>query len=210
MAFNFFKKADFTPEALNDLCLGLEKIAESSYKIFLESFGFDENTYGDATRLETHIAVLFYIDYCMASEKISESTRESFYKLARAKVIEKFSGKLPYTDLVDIIDYRYYDEYSQIPMKIGKDWLQSFNNLYEVKLKGTENTDIIKRHSAIKTEGIFEYLPKKTLFIRDFANIYKTAKLVKELLAGKDMQSILQEIEKADTETKKYFQERGI
>ena len=46
-------------------------------------------------------------------------------------------------------------------MKIEKDWLQSFNNLYEVKLKGTENTDIIKRHSAIKTEGIFEYLPKK-------------------------------------------------
>jgi len=211
MVFNFFKKTDFPPESLNDLWLGLEKIANSSYKNFLEAFGFDKNEYGEATRFEAYIAVLFYIDYCMASEKIPQETRKNFYELVKSKVIEKFSDKLPDTDLADIIDYRYYDEYSQIPVKRGKDWLQSFHSLYEIKLKGTENTDIIEKLPAIKTEGIFEWAPKKALFIRDeTANVYKATKLVKELLSGKKLQSILQEIEKADAEIKKEFRNRGL
>ncbi|MEX2411295.1 MAG: hypothetical protein WD607_07955 [Candidatus Paceibacterota bacterium] len=211
MVFNFFKKADFSPETLNDLWLGLEHVTDSSYKIFLESFGFAENEYGEATRFETHIAVLFYVDYCMASEKISLETRKNFYELAKGKIIEKFSNKLPDTDLADIVDYRYYDEYSQIPVKRGKNWLQSFHSLYEIKLKGTENTDIVEKLPAIKTEEIFEWAPQKASFIRDeTANIYKATKLVKELLAGKDLQSILQEIKRADEEIKKELKNKGL
>src|SRR3989344_8419157 len=163
MALNFFKKVknDFKQSTLEDLYLGLEKIADSSYRIFLESFGFDKNTYDEATRLEACVAVLFYVDYCMASNNIPENTRKNFYELAKAKVIERFSSKLANTDLADIIDYRYYDEYSQIPVKRGKDWLQSFHSLYEIKLKGTENTNNVKMSSPIKAESIFEYMPKK-------------------------------------------------
>ena len=197
---------------LNDLYLGLEKIADYSYKIFLECFNFKEESFAEATKFETYIAVFFYIDYCLASENTTENEnmRENFYKLFKEKTIEKFSNKLSNTDLSDIIDHRYYDEYSQIPIKVGKDWLQSFNTLYEVKLKGTENANAVEKHSGIKAESIFEYIPKKLCFIKETGNIYKSMKLVKELTAGKSLFQSLKEIEIADLEIKRKFQEEGI
>lgn len=196
---------------INDLYSGLEKIADSSYRTFLESFDFEERNFGEATKFEAYVAMLFYIDYCMVSENISESARKNFYELAKSKIIERFRDKLPNTDLSDIIDYRYYEEYSQIPVKRGKDWIQSFQGLYEIKLKGTENTDVVKRLPGIKTESILEWAPKKALFIRDeTGNIYKATKLVKELFAGKSLDLIMQEIEKADLEIKKEFREKGL
>ena len=195
---------------LDDLYSGLEKIADSSYRIFLESFDFDERAFGEATRFETCVAILFYIDYSMVSENISENIRKNFYELANVKIIERFSNKLSNTDLSDIVDYR-YEEYSKIPMKMGEHWLQSFNDLYEVKLKGTENTDTIKKLPGIKYEGASEQVLKKVLFIRDeTGSIYKALKLVKELFAGKSLRSIIQEIEKTDLKVKQEFRERGL
>jgi hypothetical protein len=182
--YDFFRKNNQKENILDDLYSGLEKIADSSYRIFLESFNLDERAFGEATRFETCVATLFYIDYCM-SVNISENIRKNFYELAKVKIIERFSNKLSNTDLSDIIDYRFDEEYSKIPMKMGRDWPKSFNNLYEVKLKGTEKTDTIKKLPVIKDEGMSEWLPKKALFIRDeTGSIYKAAKLVKELFAG--------------------------
>lgn len=208
--FDFFRKNNPKENMLDDLYSGLEKIADSSYRIFLESFDFDERTFGEATRFETCVAILFYIDYFM-SGNISENVRKNFYELAKVKIIERFSNKLSNTDLSDIVDYRYYEEYSEITMKMGEHWLQSFNNLYEVKLKGTENTDTIKKLPGIKYEGLSEQVPKKALFIRDeTGSMYKAAKLVKELFAGKSLHSIIQEIEEADLKIKQKFRESGL
>jgi len=207
--FDFFRKNNQKENILDDLYSGLEKIADSSYRIFLESFNLGERAFGEATRFETCVATLFYIDYCM-SENISENIRKNFYELAKVKIFERFSNKLSNTDLSDIIDYR-FDEYAKIPMKMGRDWPKSFNNLYEVKLKGTENTDTIKKLPGIKDEGISEWAPKKALFIRDETrSIYKAAKLVKELFAGKSLHSIIQEIEEADLKIKQKFRESGL
>jgi hypothetical protein len=195
---------------LDDLYSGLEKIADSSYRIFLESFDFDERAFGEATRFETCVAILFYIDYSIVSENISENIRKNFYELAKVKIIERFSNKFSNTDLSDIVDYR-YEEYSKIPMKMEEHWLQSFNDLYEVKLKGTENTNTIKKLPGIKYEGASEQVLKKVLFIRDeTGSIYKALKLVKELFAGKSLHSIIQEIEKTDLKVKQEFRERGL
>lgn len=161
--FDFFRKNNPKKNMLDDLYSGLEKIADSSYRIFLESFDFDERTFGEATRFETCVAILFYIDYFM-SGNISENIRKNFYELAKVKIIERFSNKLSNTNLSDIVDYRYYEEYSEITMKMGEHWLQSFNNLYEVKLKGTENTDTIKKLPGIKYEGLSEQVPSKAMF----------------------------------------------
>ena len=208
--FDFFRKNNPKENMLDDLYSGLEKIADSSYRIFLESFDFDEKTFGEATRFETCVAILFYIDYFM-SGNISENIRKNFYELAKVKIIERFSNKLSNTDLSDIVDYRYYEEYSEITMKMGEHWLQSFNNLYEAKLKGTENTDTIKKLPGIKYEGLSEQVPKKALFIRDeTGSMYKAAKLVKELFAGKSLHSIIQEIEEADLKSKQKFRESGL
>jgi len=207
--FNFFKKNNPKENILDDLYSGLEKIAESSYRNFLESFTLDERTFGEATRFETCVAALFYIDYCM-SVNISDNIRKNFYELAKVKIIERFSNKLSNTNLSDIIDYR-FDEYAKIPMEMGRDWPKSFNNLYEVKLKGTENTDTIKKLPGIKYEGIFEQAPKKALFIRyETGSIYKAAKLVKELFAGKSLHSIIQEIEETDLKIKQKFRRTGL
>ncbi|MBU4349975.1 hypothetical protein KJ599_06595 [bacterium] len=208
--FDFFRKNNLKENILDDLYSGLEKIADPSYRIFLESFNLDERAFGEATRFETYVATLFYIDYWM-SGNISENIRKKFYELAKVKIIERFSNKLSNTDLSDIVDYRYYEEYSEITMKMGRDWPKSFNNLYEVKLKGTENTDTIRKLSGIKDEGISEWVPKKALFIRDeTGSIYKAAKLVKELFAGKSLHSIIQEIEEADLKIKQKFRESGL
>jgi hypothetical protein len=144
------------------------------------------------------------------SENISENIRKNFYELAKVKIIERFSNKFSNTDLSDIVDYR-YEEYSKIPMKMEEHWLQSFNDLYEVKLKGTENTNTIKKLPGIKYEGASEQVLKKVLFIRDeTGSIYKALKLVKELFAGKSLHSIIQEIEKTDLKVKQEFRERGL
>ena len=209
--FNFFRKNNLKENILDDLYFGLEKIADSSYRIFLESFNLDKRAFGEATRFETCVAAFFYIDYCM-SENISENIRKNFYELAKVKIIERFSNKLSNTDLSDIIDYRFDDEYSKIAIKMGRDWPKSFNNLYEVKLKGTENTDTIKKLPEIKYEGLSEQeVLKKILFIRDeTGSMYKAAKLVKELFAGKSLHLIIQEIEEADLKIKQKFRESGL
>ena len=218
--FDFFRKNNPKENILDDLYSGLEKIADSSYSIFLESFNLDKKAFGEATRFETCVAILFYIDYCM-SEDISDNIRINFYELAKVKIIERFSNKLSNTDtdLSDIIDYRCYEEYSKIAVKavkMGKDYwpksfTESFNNLYEVKLKGTENTDTIKKLPGIKYEGLSEQVPKKALFIRDeTGSMYKAAKLVKELFAGKSLHSIIQEIEETDLKIKQRFREDGL
>lgn len=150
--FDLFRNNNPKENMLDDLYSGLEKIADSSYRIFLESFDFDERAFGEATRFETCVAILFYIDYSIVSENISENIRKNFYELAKVKIIERFSNKFSNTDLSDIVDYR-YEEYSKIPMKMEEHWLQSFNDLYEVKLKGTENTNTIKKLPGIKYEG---------------------------------------------------------
>ena len=207
--FDLFRNNNPKENILDDLYSGLEKIADSSYRIFLESFNLDKRAFGGATRFEIYIAELFYIDYCM-SGNISENIRNNFYELAKIKIIEWFSNKLLNTDLSDIVDYR-YEEYSEIPLKMGEHWLQSFHNLYEVKLKGTENTDTIKKLPGIKYEGASEQLSKRVLFIRDeTGSIYKAAKLVKELFAGKSLHSIIQEIEEADLKIKQEFREKGL
>ncbi len=208
--FNFFRKNNPKENILDELYSGLEIIADSSYSIFLDSFNLDKRAFGEATRFETCVAALFYIDYCM-SENISVNIRKNFYELAKVKIIERFSNKLSNTDLSDIIDYRLYEEYSKIPMKMGRDWPLSFNNLYEVTLKGTENTDNIKKLPGIKYEGLFEQMPKKLLFIMfESGSIYKAAKLVKELFAGKSLHSIIQEIEEIDLKIKQSFREGGL
>ena len=209
--FDFFSKNNPKENILDDLYSGLEKIADSSYRIFLESFDFNERAFGEATRFETCVAILFYIDYCM-SVNISDNIRKKFYDLAKDNIIARFSNKLSNADLSDIIDYRFDEEYSKIAMKMGEHWLQSFHNLYEVKLKSTGNTDTIKKLPGIKDdEGVSEWLPKKLLFIRDdIGCIYKAAKLVKELFAGKSLHSIIQEIEEVDLKIKQKFREKGL
>ena len=208
--FDFFKKNNPKENILDDLYSGLEKISDSSYSIFLESFNLDKRAFGEATRFETCVATLFYIDYCM-SVNIPDNIRKNFYELAKDNIIGRFSNKLSNTDLSDIIDYRLDEEYSKIPMKMGRDWPKSFNNLYEVKLKGTENTDTIKKLPGIKYEGVSDQAPKKALFIRDeTGSMYKAAKLVKELFAGKSLHSIIQEIEEADLKIKQRFREGGL
>jgi len=208
--FNFFRKNNPKENMLDDLYSGLEIIADSSYRIFLESYNLDKRSFGEATRFETCIAILFYIDYCM-SVNIPDNIRKNFYELAKDNIIARFSNKLSNTDLSDIIDYRLDEEYSKIAMKMGRDWPKSFNNLYEVKLKGTENTDNIKKLPGIKYEGMSEQIPKKLLFIRDeTGNMYKAAKLVKELFAGKSLRLIIQEIEEADLKIKQKFREMGL
>jgi len=200
--FNFFRKNNPKENILDDLYSGLEIIADSSYSIFLHSFNLDKRAFGEATRFETCVAAFFYIDYCM-SENISENIRKNFYELAKVKIIERFSNKLSNTDLSDIIDYR-LDEYSKIAMEMGRDWRESFNNLYEVNLKGTENTDNIKKLPGLKYEGAFEQMPKKLFFIMlEVGSIYKAAKLVKELFAGKSLHSIIQGIEEIDSKLAK-------
>lgn len=175
-------------EALSYLWLGLEKIADSSYEIFLKSFDFGESNFGDSTKFETHIAALFYIDYALAGEKISHDVRKNFYILGKNKIIEKFGDKLVDTNLSEIIDYRYYDQYSQILVKGEQNWLQSFHNLYEINLKGTENKNAVKKLPGIRKEGDVEWMPKKMMFIKDeIANVYKAVKLVKELPSGKNL-----------------------
>ncbi len=207
--YDFFRKNNQKENILDDLYSGLEKIADSSYRVFLKSFNLAERAFGEATRFETCVATFFYIDYCM-SENISENIRKNFYELAKVKIVERFSNKLLNTDLSDIIDYR-LDEYAKIAMKMGRDWPKSFSNLYEVTLKGTENTDTIKKLPGIKYEGLFEQVLKKALFIRDeTGSIYKAAKLVKELFAGKNLHSIIQEIEEADLKIKQKFRESGL
>ncbi len=208
--FDFFRKNNPKENILDDLYSGLEKIADSSYSIFLESFNLDKRAFGEATRFETCVAALFYIDYCM-SANIPDNIRKNFYELAKDNIIGRFSNKLSNTDLSDIIDYRLDEEYSKIAMKMGRDWPKSFNNLYEVKLKGTENTDTIKKLPGIKYEGVSDQAPKKALFIRDeTGSMYKAAKLVKELFAGKSLHSIIQEIEEADLKIKQRFREGGL
>ena len=218
--FDFFRKNNPKENILDDLYSGLEKIADSSYSIFLESFNLDKRAFGEATRFETCVAALFYIDYCM-SEDISDNVRINFYELAKVKIIERFSNKLSNTDtdLSDIIDYRCYEEYSKIAVKavkMGKDYwpksfTESFNNLYEVNLKGTENTDNIKKLPGIKYEGMSEQIPKKLLFIMyETGSMYKAAKLVKELFAGKSLHSIIKEIEETDLKIKQKFRESGL
>jgi len=209
--FDFFSKNNPKEDILDDLYSGLEKIADSSYSIFLESFNLDRRAFGEATRFETCVTALFYIDYCM-SVNIPDNIRKNFYELAKDNIIARFSFKLSNTDLSDIIDYRFDEEYSKIPMKMGRDWPKSFNNLYEVKLKGTESTDTIKKLPEIKYEGLSEQeVFKKVLFIRDeTGSMYKAAKLVKELFAGKNLHSIIQEIEEADLKIKRKFRESGL
>ena len=208
--FDFFSKNNPKENILDDLYSGLEIIADSSYSIFLESFNLDKRAFGEATRFETCVATLFYIDYCM-SVNIPDNIRKIFYELAKDNIIARFSNKLSNTDLSDIIDYRFDEEYSKIAMKMGRDWLKNFNDLYEVKLKGTENTDTIKKLPGIKYEGASEQVPKKTLFIRDeTGSMYKAAKLVKELFAGKSLHAIIQEIEEADLKIKQIFQKSGL
>ena len=208
--FDLFRNNNPKENILDDLYSGLEKIADSSYRNFLESFNLDERAFGEATRFETCVATLFYIDYCM-SVNIPENIRKNFYELAKDKIIERFSNKLSNADLSDVIDYRLDEEYSKIAMKMGRDWPESFNNLYEVKLKGTENTDNIKKLPEIKYEGMSEQIPKKVLFIMyENGSIYKAAKLVKELFAGKSLHSIIQEIEETDLKIKQRFREGGL
>ncbi len=208
--FDFFKKNNPKENILDDLYSGLEKIADSSYSIFLESFNLDKRAFGEATRFEICVATLFYIDFCM-SVNIPDNIRKNFYELAKDNIIARFSNKLSNTDLSDIIDYRLDEEYSKIAMKMGRDWPKSFNNLYEVKLKGTENTDNIKKLPGIKYEGMSEQIPKKLLFIMyETGSMYKAAKLVKELFAGKSLHSIIQEIEEADLKIKQRFREGGL
>ena len=209
--FDFFRKNNPKENILDDLYSGLEKIADSSYSIFLESFNLDKRAFGEATRFETCVVILFYIDYCM-SVNIPDNIRKNFYELAKDNIIARFSNKLSNTDLSDIIDYRFDEEYSKIPMKMGRDWPKGFNNLYEVILKGTENTDTIKKLAGIKYEGVSpEEVLKKCLFIRDeTGSMYKAAKLVKELFAGKSLHSIIQEIEEADLKIKQRFREGGL
>jgi hypothetical protein len=208
--FNFFRKNNPKENILDDLYSGLEKIADSSYRIFLESFNLDRRAFGEATKIETCVAAFFYIDYCM-SENISKNIRKNFYELAKVKIIERFSNKLSNTDLSDIIDYR-LDEYAKVAMEMGRDWPKSFNNLYEVTLKGTENIDTIKKLPGIKYEGqSMQEVLKKLLFIRnETGNMYKAAKLVKELFAGKSLHSIIQEIEEIDLKIKQEFRESGL
>jgi len=145
------------------------------------------------------------------SVNIPDNIRKKFYELAKDNIIARFSNKLSNTDLSDIINYRFDEEYSKIPIKMGEHWLQSFHNLYEAKLKGTENTDTIKKLPGIKYEGVSEQAPKKALFIRDeTGSMYKAAKLVKELFAGKSLHSIIQEIEEADLKIKQKYRESGL
>lgn len=209
--FGLFRNNNPKENILDDLYSGLEKIANSSYSNFLESFNLDKRAFGEATRFEAYVATLFYIDYCM-SVNVSKNIRKNFYELAKYKIIERFSNKLSNTDLSDIIDYRFDEEYSKIAMKMGRDWPKSFSNLYEVKLKGTENTDTLKKLPEIKYEGLSEQeILKKVLFVRnETGSIYKAAKLVQELFAGKNLHSIMQEIEEADLKIKQKFREDGL
>lgn len=203
---DFFKSKNQKEISLDDLFYGLEVIADFSYKNFLESFGFSEKHFGETTKFETYVAVLFYFDYSLASEKLNISVRNNFFELAINMIEDKFSKKLSNNDLQEIINYR-YTEYSRIPMEIGNEWVQSFLNLYEVKLKGTEDTDTIEKLPAIVVEDVFEQLPKKTVFIRDeIGNFIKTRKLVKEIFSGKDLSMIIKEIEILDLKAKKEFQ----
>lgn len=175
-------------ESLSYLWLGLEKIADSSYEIFLKSFDFGESNFGDSTKFEAHIAALFYIDYALVGEKISHDVRGNFYILGKNKIIEKFGDKIVDTNLSEIVDYRYYDQYSQILVKGEQNWLQSFHNLYEINLKGTENKNAVKKLPGIRKEGDVEWMPKKMMFIKDeIANVYKAVKLAKELPSGKNL-----------------------
>ena len=75
--FNFFRKNNPKENILDDVYSGLEIIADSSYSIFLESFNLDKRAFGEATRFETCVAILFYIDYCM-SVNIPDNIRKIF------------------------------------------------------------------------------------------------------------------------------------
>lgn len=195
---------------LDNLYLGLEKIADFSYEGFLESFGLNKESFADATRFEAFIAAFFYIDYCLSCEIATETVRKDFYEVFIKRTGEEFGGKLLNRDLTALIEYR-YGEYSQIPMKIGKDWLQSFHNLYEVKLKGTKDKKEVEKLPPIQAEDIFSHVPKKLSFIKEeTGSIYRATKLVKKLLAGEDLPAIFKEMEEDNLRVKKSFKEKGL
>ena len=54
--FDLFRNNNPKENILDDLYSGLEKIADSSYRNFLESFNLDERAFGEATRFETCVA----------------------------------------------------------------------------------------------------------------------------------------------------------
>lgn len=191
---------------MDDLFYVLEKVANISYKNFLDSFSLSKRNFGEATKFEAFIAGLFYIDFSMANEKINKNTRIDFIELAFDMIENKFFKKLANNDLQEIIFYR-FTGYSSLTKKIGKEWAESFYNLYEVNLKGTKDTDTVEKVPEIYAEDFFEYFPKKIVFIRDeTGNFIKTMKLIKEIFSGKDLSMIIKEIEILDLKAKKEFQ----
>jgi hypothetical protein len=64
--------------------------------------------------------------------------------------------------------------------------MQSFHNLYEVKLKGTKNTKLINKLPEIKMEGAFQSIPSKMKFISgEVKNAYLTVKAIDNIFDEK-------------------------
>ena len=188
-----------TKELIHNIYIGMNKIGDYSYENFLKSFNFSKEDYSKATEFETRISSLFYFDYCISGKKVNQEFRQKFYEICTEKIRNHYADYFENKNLLDIIDYR-YNEYAKIPMSIGENWMQSFNNLYEIKLKGTENVKIIEELPGIKMEDGFQDMPLKMKFIQgEVKNAYRTAKLVDDLFNGKTIYEALYELEQIES-----------
>ncbi len=186
-------------ELIDNIYIGINKIGNYSYENFLKSFNFSKKDYSKATEFETRISSLFYFDYCISGKRVNQEFRQKFYKICTEKIRNHYADYFENKNLLDIIDYR-YNEYAKIPISIGENWMQSFNNLYEIKLKGTENVKFIEELPAIKMEDGFQDMPLKMKFIQgEVKNAYRTAKLVDDLFNGKTIYEALYELEQIDS-----------
>ncbi len=190
-----------TKELLDNIYIGINKIGDYSYENFLKSFNYSKKNFSKATEFETRISSLFYFDYCISNKKVKQEFRQKFYEICTEKIRNHYADCFENKNLLDIIDYR-YNEYAKIPLSIGENWMQSFHNLYEVKLKGTENVKFIEELPAIKMEDGFQSMPLKMKFIQgEVKNAYRTSKLIDDIFNGKTINEALYELEQIESES---------
>jgi len=186
---------------IEDIYTGIIKISEYSYINFLKSFNFSKEDYSNATKFETMISSFFYFDYCISCKNVTQELRQKIYEICTEKIRNNFTGRFENNNLLNIIDYR-YNEYAKIPMSRGENWMQSFHNLYDIKLKGTKNVSYIEELPVIKMENGFQGMPLKMKFIKgEVENAYRTAKIVDDLFNGKSIKKTISEIEQIDSES---------
>lgn len=193
-------------QLIKDISKGVEYIGERTYRNFLFSFNCSENDFGDLTKLEASICALFLFDYMIMGKQVSSNFREQFITQCFNDLFDEFSNKLNGIELNDLIRDK-YATYANIPVKAGKNWQQSLHTNLEFNLKATKGNMSFEEPDPLEIirGGACDPMSEMRFRQEEVKNSYLTAKMVEELLNGKNFSetiSILKKLENKPTGVK--------